>query len=343
MVRHSSLQTALPTMTGIRNMVAAIQSMNSQGIAACVRTPFALKRLRSMLPGAAIASDPASLLKAMYDGSRFRALLFEQGDPEAFSAAVEMKIQSEALQLHQLRTTGMWTSDLARALRDIDTAPANLATISIVDDLLTAARYQNFHGTWTLGYGSEYGCVWFEQGRVIDAETLNSKGTDALDEIRTWRPRQIELHRSITAAKTHGEPLVISTQEVEKKMKAKETEALLSKLAELDGYIAAALVSVDSGMVVSKHIAMSGFNIDLAAAANADVVKAKIKAVSALGLKDQIEDILITLGKQYHLIRPMRTRSNYFFYLSLNKQAGNLALARFQLEDIEGRLSQLLA
>ena len=125
-------------------------------------------------------------------------------------------------------------------------------------------------------------------------------------------------------------------------MKAKETEALLGQLAELDGYIATAVVSTESGMVVAKNAGSTEFNIDLAAAANSELVKAKERAVAALGLQDAIEDILITLGKQYHLIRPLRSRRNYFFYLSLSKQQGNLAMARLKLEEIEGRLSQLL-
>ncbi|MEO1335622.1 MAG: hypothetical protein AAFV29_08250 [Myxococcota bacterium] len=327
--------------TGIVNTAVSIGDINSSGIAACIRTPKALRQLRSILPGAAVVSDPAFLLKAVHDGSKFRALLFEQGDTEAFSAAVEMKIHYEALQLHLLRYTGMWSSDLARTLHDIDTTPSRAKPHhSLIEDLITAAQRQQFHGTWTLGYGSDYGCVWFERGQIINAETLDTKGLNALAKIKTWRPRRIELHRSAVDARPDRKS-IICTEEVEI-MKAKETEALLSQLAELDGYIGAALVSVDSGMVVSKHISMSGFNLDVAAAANADVVKAKIKAVNALGLKDQIEDILITLGKQYHLIRPMRTRPNYFFYLSLSKQTGNLALARFQLEEIESRLSKLL-
>jgi hypothetical protein len=64
-------------------------------------------------------------------------------------------------------------------------------------------------------------------------------------------------------------------------------------------------------------------------------VKAKRKTMGNLGLKEQIEDILITLNKQYHLIRPLRARSTLFFYVALDRSRANLAMARIALADVE--------
>ncbi len=75
--------------------------------------------------------------------------------------------------------------------------------------------------------------------------------------------------------------------------------------------------------------------LEVAGAANTEVVRAKRKAAKSLGLKDDIEDILITLGKQYHLIRPLRSRSSVFFYVALDRTRANLALARIALADVE--------
>lgn len=60
-----------------------------------------------------------------------------------------------------------------------------------------------------------------------------------------------------------------------------------------------------------------------------------MKAMSVLGIKDRIEDILITLGEQYHVIRPLAAREGLFFYVALNRANANLAMARFRLAEIE--------
>lgn len=79
-------------------------------------------------------------------------------------------------------------------------------------------------------------------------------------------------------------------------------------------------------------------NLELAAAGNTEVVRSKRKTMKALALNDQIEDMLITLGKQYHLIRPLAANDALFIYLVLDKQRSNLAMARYQLTQIEKEL-----
>ena len=61
--------------------------------------------------------------------------------------------------------------------------------------------------------------------------------------------------------------------------------------------------------------------------------------MKALNLKDTIEDILITLHGQYHLIRPLSSNDALFIYLVLDKSRGNLAMARHQLSGIEKDMS----
>ena len=112
----------------------------------------------------------------------------------------------------------------------------------------------------------------------------------------------------------------------------------LSKLALIDGFVAAALVDADSGMVLGTE-QRSTLNLDVASAGNTEVVRAKRKTMGALKIKDDIQDILVTLGKQYHLMRPMKERSNVFFYLVLDRAQANLAMARLTLADAETGLS----
>jgi hypothetical protein len=67
-------------------------------------------------------------------------------------------------------------------------------------------------------------------------------------------------------------------------------------------------------------------------------VRSKRKTMKALNLGDAIEDMLITLGKQYHIIRPLSNNDALFIYLVLDKQRANLAMARYQLSAIEKEL-----
>lgn len=100
----------------------------------------------------------------------------------------------------------------------------------------------------------------------------------------------------------------------------------------IDGCIGAALVDFESGMCLGVA-GNPGFDLELAAAGNTEVVRAKKKIRDKLGLRDKIEDILITLTGQYHLIRMSGT--TMFLYIVLDRAKSNLALARKELEIIE--------
>lgn len=111
----------------------------------------------------------------------------------------------------------------------------------------------------------------------------------------------------------------------------------LDDLMNVDGAMAAAVVDANSGMVLGK--AGTGVDLDIAGAGNTEVVRAKLKTMKALGLKDNIEDMLITLGKQYHIIRPLGEKPGVFIYLVLDKAKSSLALARLKTADLEAQLA----
>ncbi len=111
----------------------------------------------------------------------------------------------------------------------------------------------------------------------------------------------------------------------------------LETLTGIDGAMCAALVDSSSGMVLGT--AGSGLDLDVAAAGNTEVVRAKLRTVKSLGLDEQIEDILITLSSQYHIIRPLASTPEVFLYLVLDRAKSNLALARLKVKDIDAHLT----
>ena len=111
----------------------------------------------------------------------------------------------------------------------------------------------------------------------------------------------------------------------------------LSVLLQSDGAMCAAIVDANSGMVLDQ--AGSGLDLELAAAGNTEVVRAKMKTMKSLGLNDKIEDILITLGSQYHIIRPVASKEGLFIYLVLDKSKANLALSRRNCQEVESTLT----
>ncbi len=111
----------------------------------------------------------------------------------------------------------------------------------------------------------------------------------------------------------------------------------LQELMTLDGALCAAVVDYNSGMLMGST--GSGVDLELAAAGNTEVVRAKMKTMKSLGLNDSIEDILITLGKQYHILRPAEKINGIFIYYVLDSGRANLALARRKITDVESKIT----
>ena len=112
---------------------------------------------------------------------------------------------------------------------------------------------------------------------------------------------------------------------------------VLDELLTIDGAMCAAVVDSASGMMLGS--AGSGVDLEVAAAGNTEVVRAKMKTMRQLGLNDVIDDILITLGKQYHIIRPVSRKDGVFLYLVLDKSKSNLALARRKVQNVDRELT----
>lgn len=105
-------------------------------------------------------------------------------------------------------------------------------------------------------------------------------------------------------------------------------QAVQNILNDLPQLLAVAVVEVSSGMCLASHSNSPSLNPETAAAYNTEVVKQKQKAMAALKLSgEKIDDILITLTNQIHLIN-LLDDGKKFIYLAVTSRDTNLAIAR---------------
>ena len=118
----------------------------------------------------------------------------------------------------------------------------------------------------------------------------------------------------------------------------RKMELDLSKLHEISGFLGACVVDCQSGATLSSIAFGDDVDMDAAGVANSDLVKAMHREMLTLGVDDEIEDILISLGAQYHLIRPITKAPDVFVYVAVDRATANLAMARSKVRDVESML-----
>lgn len=115
----------------------------------------------------------------------------------------------------------------------------------------------------------------------------------------------------------------------------------LNTALSIEGIIGAALGDWNTGFSLGQATSSSSFpesKLETAIALNSEVIKSKNKAREGLDIGAKIEDILITLEDQYHLIRISESTPGLFFYLVMDRDKANLGLARIKLQSIEKSL-----
>lgn len=95
---------------------------------------------------------------------------------------------------------------------------------------------------------------------------------------------------------------------------------------DIRGFVAASVVDMDTGMTLASQTARSGFDLEMASAYNSEMVKLKLKTIEALGIDTTLEDMLLTLGDQLHLVKMLSPTA--FLYLAADRKETNLAIIR---------------
>lgn len=95
---------------------------------------------------------------------------------------------------------------------------------------------------------------------------------------------------------------------------------------DIRGFIAASVVDMDTGMTLASQTNQAGFDLEMASAYNSEMVKLKLKTIEAVGIQTTLEDMLLTLGDQLHLVKMLSP--TVFLYLAADRRETNLAIIR---------------
>jgi hypothetical protein len=111
----------------------------------------------------------------------------------------------------------------------------------------------------------------------------------------------------------------------------------LEKILAFDGAMCVALVDSESGMVLGQ--AGSGIDIERAAAGASMILRARRGTIKALGILDEIDDLLVTLSTQLQIIRPLSRNPTVFIYLIVDKSKASLGMARYKVAEADGHIN----
>lgn len=311
----------MPKMSGIEVLMAARSA--SPGLPVVVVTAYGSAQVRAEVrrsDNVEYLEKPFSVQSLLHTVDR---LLKAKSAPSGFSGAVSLPMLPDLIQLYAIaRATG-------------------LLTIGRGDDegLIGFECGEITHGVCGTVKGAEaiYALLAWEGGSFnMKANVAPSERTIDLP----WQELLIEGCRRMDELRLHDESEAAIPAAVEqvKRGGVMNVKESLDKLAEIDGFIGACVADSNSGMMLGA-LGGGSVNLEVAAAGNTEVVRAKRKTMASLGLKDKIEDILISLGKQYHLIRPLEVKDGLFIYLVLDRAKANLAMGRHALGDVEKNLT----
>jgi CheY-like chemotaxis protein len=260
------------------------------------------------------------------------------------------------------------------ALRDtlgrICTQPAPSAfsgaiAVSMLDEVVQLYGLANRTGTLRVDSPSGAGLIGFDSGRVIDARVGELRGIEAFNFILSWSSGSfswsateateqtitmglsellLEAYRlrdeqeaGLTNDDDAFRELELEPAEMEQQLAHVGTNVRhhFDRLEQVDGFVAAALFDLEADSCVHSISRRPELPIEASAKGHGELVAAKRATIARLNLSDELEDIVISLGREYHLLRLCRRQPQRFYFLTLDRQHANLAMARYVLSEVE--------
>lgn len=118
-----------------------------------------------------------------------------------------------------------------------------------------------------------------------------------------------------------------------------EIREALERGRTVEGSLATLLVETATGALVAAAIGSKGVDVEVAAAATAEFARQKPRVEERIGLKDSVEEVLLTSTRRYYLLRPVGSGDRMFLLLVLDRTRANLSAAQEELAAIERTLA----
>lgn len=194
------------------------------------------------------------------------------------------------------------------------------------------------------------GRLYFDEGNFVHAHTKLHDGVEAAYEILGWPDPAVEIfYKRRARQRTVHEPLQHVLMEAARLLdesgrgraaeparapaataRTLDAESVLTEVLKIEGALGAALVSATTGTVLAEHAAARDLDMERMATIARDLVQA------ALRLRDGIDDIMITVESQYHVLRPLGASEDVFVHLVLDRDRSSLGMARHRLRGVAG-------
>ena len=104
----------------------------------------------------------------------------------------------------------------------------------------------------------------------------------------------------------------------------------------VQGLVAAVIVDYETGVLLASA-GTGGMDLVTASAGVVEVFRAERDVLAVLDIEDRLEDILVTLRAQYHLIRPWGADQPLLLWVAVDRNRGNLGLTRHHLRSVEAK------
>jgi CheY-like chemotaxis protein len=286
------------------------------------------------------------------DGLTLLAELFEKGIRLPVAVMTGQQIHADLR--HRLQTYGiaavfskpvdvvLLADELQRVLDP--QAVGRISGITLFG-LLQLLEVERKSGLVLVKASQREGRLYFDEGALVHAHTRVLDGLEAAYEILGWPDPAVEIfYKRRARQRTVREPLQHVLMEAARLLdesarpgveegRAVQTapqadvdaDTLLAEVVKIDGAIGAALVQATNGAVLGQVTVGRGLDMTRAGKIAQDLVQA------ALRLRDGIEDIMITVDTQYHLMRLLGSGEDVFVHLVLDRERASLGMARQQL------------